>query len=285
MASDTPAANLEAAEQAAAAVRRGDPVQALEALTAAVRQRPADVRLRVFLAQLLCVLGQWPRAHTQLNVMAELDASTAPMREMVGHALRCERLRAAVFEGRRTPMVFGEPDAWLAQLIESLLQQAQGQGELAAQLAAQAFDAAPTSAGRIDGQRFEWIADADSRLGPVLEAMVNGRYYWIPFARLGRIVLEPPVDLRDRVWMPAQLRFANGGEVVAMIPVRYPGTQDQDDGALRMAARTDWAEAAPGRWLGLGQRVLVTDAGEYGLLDVRQIDFDADSGAADAADG
>ena len=32
------------------------------------------------------------------------------MREMVGHALRCEMLRAAVFAGKRSPMVFGQPD-------------------------------------------------------------------------------------------------------------------------------------------------------------------------------
>ncbi len=38
---------------------------------------------------------------------------------------------------------------------------------------------------------------------PVLEAMVNGKYYWIPFSRLASIVIEAPADLRDRVWLPA----------------------------------------------------------------------------------
>ena len=51
------------------------------------------------------------------------------------------------------------------------------------------------------------------RLGPVCEAIINGRYYWVPFDRLSRIDLEAPVDLRDVVWMPAHFQFANGGEI------------------------------------------------------------------------
>ena len=269
----------EAADDAARALREGHPKAALASLTASVRAHPADARLRIFLAQLLCVLGQWERAHTQINVMADLDPATVPMREMVGHALRCERIRAAVFAGRRAPMVFGEPEGWLAQLIEALLQQGRGDRDLALSLAGSAFEAAPAVSGRVDGQPFAWIADADSRLGPVLEAMVNGRYYWIPFSRLQRLTMSGPEDLRDRVWTPAQLQFANGGEVVAMIPTRYPGTEASDDEALLMASRTDWREAMPEHWQGLGQRVLVTDQAEYGLLDLRSIEIDPQEGA------
>lgn len=263
-----------ALSEAEAAIRAGSPRRALPSLTQAVRAAPADPRLRVFLAQLLCVLGQWDRAHTQLNVAADMDPSTHPMREMVGHALRCELMRAAVFQGRRSPMIFGQPDEWLALLIESMLQAGQGQHEQAQSLADRAFEAAPPSPGRLDGQPFAWLADADSRLGPVLEAMINGRYYWLPFARLSRITLEPPVDLRDMVWLPAQLVFANGGEAVAMLPTRYPGTEASEDDALLMARRTEWRSAGAERWFGLGQRILVSDQGEHDLLSLREIEFD-----------
>ena len=282
MASDSGDA-LAAAE---AAIRAGTPKAALASLTAAVKAAPGHVKSRIFLAQLLCVLGQWERAHTQLNVIAEMDASAGPMREMVGHALRCEKIRAAVFDGRRAPMIFGAPDAWLACLIESMLRRAAGDTELARSLAAQAFAEAPASGGRIDGKPFEWIADADSRLGPVLEAMVNGRYYWVPFNRLARVDIEAPADLRDMVWLPAQLRFSNGGEVIAMLPTRYAGSERSQDEQILMARRTDWRrDGQEGddeqRWLGLGQRVLVTDQGEHDLLSVRSIEVDSvpDGGA------
>ena len=265
---------------AEAALRSGQPREALTELTRAVKAQPAKPALRVFLAQLLCVLGQWERAHTQLNVLAEMDPSAAPMREMVGHALRCELLRAGVFQGKRSPMVFGQPDDWLATLIESLLQGAKSP-VLAHPLAERAFEAAPASAGQIDGQPFAWIADADSRLGPVLEAMVNGRYYWIPFQRLSRISFEPPTDLRDRVWMPARLMFSNGGEAVAMVPTRYPDSQLSEDGQILLANRTEWRELGGDRYAGLGQRVLCTDLGEHELLNVRLIEINADQEAHD----
>ena len=258
---------------AEAAVRAGNPQQALVALTAAVKASPAKAPLRVFLAQLLCITGSWERAHTQLNVVADMDASTGPMREMVGHALRCELLRAAVFEGKRSPMVFGQPDEWLAMLIESMLQSGQGAADLAHQLAARAFESAPATSGQINGEPFEWIADADSRLGPVLEAMINGRYYWIPFSRLSRISIDAPTDLRDRVWLPAHVSFSNGGEQIAMIPTRYPGSERSDDGAILMASRTEWRDLGNDRWAGLGQRVLVTDRGEHDMLETRLIEL------------
>lgn len=261
---------LQAAE---AAVKAGNPQEALQHLTAAVKAKPDDAKLRIFMAQLLCVLGQWERAHTQLNVCADMDAKAIPMREMSGHALRCELIRAAVFEGKRSPMVFGQPDQWLAMLIESLLQAGTGNAALAADLAARAFDAAPATSGTVDGEPFEWIADADSRLGPVLEAFVNGRYYWIPFSRLSRISLDLPTDLRDMVWLPAQLHFDNGGEAIALIPTRYPGSQSSPDGAIQLARKTEWQDQGGDRFFGLGQRVLSTDAGDLDLLSVRLIEL------------
>lgn len=262
---------------AEAAIRAGQPQEALTALTAAVKAAPANPKLRIFLAQLLCVMGQWERAHTQLNVVADMDAAAGPMREMVGHALRCEKIRAAVFEGRRSPLVFGQPDEWLALLIESNLRRGTGELDMMASLAARAFDAAPASRGQINGAPFEWIADADSRLGPVLEAMVNGRYYWIPFSRLARVSIEAPTDLRDVVWLPAQLQFSNGGEAIAMIPTRYAGSETSDDPLIQMARKTVWKEDGPDRYTGLGQRVLVTDQGEHDMLSVRLIEMDTEA--------
>ncbi len=266
-------------------LKSGDTAAALKALTDEVRAKPADSKQRVFLAQLLCVLGQWERALNQLTVAAELDALAVPMKQIYGEAIRCEGVRADVFAGTRTPMIFGQPDEWLALLIESLLRQGRGEPQLAEDLRQRAFDGAPASSGTIDGQRFKWLADADMRLGPVLEAYVNGRYYWIPYARLAHIKLEPPEDLRDCVWTPAHLQFENGGETLALIPTRYEGSDKSADGGLQLARKTEWRELRPEVWAGLGQRVLGSNEGEFALMDVREILFDpapADGAAAPA---
>ena len=254
-------------------LKASDPVGALKALSDEVRAKPGDSKNRVFLAQLLCVLGQWERALNQLSVAAELDALAVPMKQVYGEAIRCEEVRAEVFAGNRTPMVFGQPDEWLALLIESLLRRGRGEEAMAEQLRERAFDGAPATAGTIDGSPFEWLADADMRLGPVLEAFVNGKYYWIPYARLSHIKLDPPEDLRDCVWLPAHLQFENGGETLALIPTRYEGSDKSDDGALQLARKTEWRELAPDVWVGSGQRVLSSDAGDHALMDVREIVF------------
>lgn len=270
-------ATVSAAEQS---LRDGDPFEALKVLQAEIRASGADPKLRVFLFQLLSVLGQWDRARNQLEVAATLDASTLAMVQTYREALRCEVLRAQVFEGRTSPMVFGQPDTWLALLIESLLLAGRGQTTEAETLRAQAFDEAPASPGTLNGSPFAWIADADMRLGPVLEAVINGRYYWVPFARLSKIEIEEPADLRDVVWTPAHLLLENGGEAYALVPTRYPGTEKVEDGALLLARKTTWDEPRLGVYCGVGQRVLSTDSGEVPLMDVRDISFDG--GAAQA---
>jgi type VI secretion system protein ImpE len=263
--------SLDAAERA---VRDADLDGALRLLHDHVRSNPSDASPRIFLFQLLSVLGQWDRALTQLNVAAELDAKALAMAQMYREALQCEVLRTDVFAGKRAPMVLGEPDEWLALLIESLLTGGESSPHAADQarsLRERAFEAAPATAGSIDDTPFEWIADADMRLGPVCEAVINGRYYWVPFARMTRIDIEAPADLRDVVWMPAHLAFANGGEAVAVIPTRYPGSETAADPRMRLARTTEWREAAPGVFHGLGQRILTTDGGEHALMDVRTI--------------
>ena len=255
----------EAAEQA---VRDGDLDAALRYLQEQIRKEPSRSELRVFLFQLLAVQGQWERALTQLNVAAELDPAALAMAQMYREAVRCELLRAEVFAGKKVPLVFGEPEQWLALLIESLLK-ADAAPTQAQELRAQAFEAAPASSGTLDGEPFEWIADADMRLGPVCEAVMNGRYYWVPFSRLAAVTLEAPTDLRDVVWMPAHFQFANGGESVGVIPTRYPGSERAGDAHIALARKTVWREEPPEVFTGLGQRVLTTDAGEHALMDVR----------------
>lgn len=272
--------------EAVAALCQGDPAAALAALQAEVRSNPADARLRIFLFQLLAVRGNWERALNQLNVAAELDAKALAMAQMYREALQCESLRAEVFAGNKSPVVFGQPEPWLALLIESLLVTAHGNADAARSLREQAFDQAPASAGSLDGKPFEWIADADVRLGPVCEAIINGRYYWLPFANLQRLDIEEPTDLRDCVWMPAHFQFTNGGEAVGVIPTRYPGSESSTDGLIQLARKTDWLEASPGLFHGAGQRMLVTQEGEFALMDVRQILFgDAANQAQEGADG
>ena len=253
-------------------LRQGDLTATLSEVQQQVREHPEEPRHRVFLFQLLAVLGDWPRAATQLDVLADLHAAALPMARTYREAVRVELLRAQVFAGRTTPVIFGEPEAWMALLLESLRQAADGRFAEAGRLRDLAFEQAPAIPGTIDGASFSWLADADTRVGPMLEAIVDGRYWWVPFQRIRAVRIEPPADLRDLVWAPAFLTWVNGGDKVALIPARYPGSEAHQDPAIRMGRRTEWTEREGGTVVeGLGQRMLATDLGEHPLLEVREI--------------
>lgn len=255
-----------------------DPLVHLKELQDRIRREPQRADLRIFLFQLYCLLGEWGKAANQLAALEELDKEALPLVQTYREAVRCEVLRRDVFAGERTPLILGDPADWIAWMLEALKLAARGRHEEAAGLRQQALDAAPTSAGRLDDKPFAWIADGDSRLGPVLEAVVNGKYYWVPFHRLSRITIDPPVDLRDLVWTPATFDFVNGGSSVALIPTRYPGSEASNEDRIRLARATEWIELGGNAWAGSGQRMLVTDEGEYALLDIRVVTFDTADG-------
>ena len=137
-------------------------------------------------------------------------------------------------------------------LIEAQKLLANGNPDQAAELRARAFDAAPACSGEVNGQRFEWIADADMRLGPVLEVIVNGRYFWLPFDAIGSLEIEEPADLRDAVWTAATLTLKNGGQVPALVPTRYAGTTAKGDDDAKMARSTGWDDAGAETFVGIG---------------------------------
>lgn len=253
--------------------REGNLMGALAALQQEIRSHPENIRYRVFLFQLLAILGQWERALNQLEVLSDMEASTWSMAHMYRDAIHCEAMRVDIFAGRRKPVIFGEPTQWVALLLESLRLSAEGQPAAAAALRNQAFELAAESSGAIDEQPFSWIADTDSRLGPVLEVILNGRYYWVPFEQMRGINITGAEDLRDFVWLPAHFTWANGGEAYGLIPTRYPGSEAAEDSAIQLARKTDWVELAEGVYQGLGQRMLTTDQNDYPLLDIRRINL------------
>jgi type VI secretion system protein ImpE len=255
-------------------LRSGQLNDALAALESEIRADPANAKLRVFLFQLLCVLGDWERALTQLNTAAELDAANLLMAQVCRTAISCEAFRAEIFAGKRSPLVFGEPDEWVAWLVQAGQMIAEGKYEASQKLRDRAFEAAPAVPGSIDGRSFQWISDADSRFGPVLEAIIDGKYYWVPFTAIKSIRIEEPADLRDTVWIPVQFTWINGGEATGLMPTRYPGSEAGEDNAIRLARKTEWIEQPGDVCLGLGQRMLATDEDDFPLLQIRQIDLD-----------
>jgi type VI secretion system protein ImpE len=256
-------------------LRQGKLNEALAALQNQIRSDPSNAKLRVFLFQLLCVMGQWDRALTQLSTAAGIDAKSLLMKEVCQQLVQCEALRKEIFAGKKLPLVFGQPQEWVGWMIQANQHSAQGHYREAQELRDRALESAPAVAGHINSAAFEWVADADPRLGPILEAIIEGRYFWIPLSNINQIKIDKPVDLRDVVWAPANFVWANGGTAVGFIPARYPGSDEFNDDAVRLGRKTEWVEQGGDFQIPVGQRLFATNEAEYPMLEVRALTLGA----------
>ncbi|KGE01398.1 ImpE family protein [Achromobacter sp. RTa] len=255
----------------------------LDEVQAQVRRRPADADLRAQLFQLLAVQGDWARAAEQLDVCAHLNAQARPMQALYGSALAAEREREAVLGGQGEPALLDRPADWLRRLISALRLDGQSAAQ-AAELRGLALQEASARAGSLGlstqdaAQPFQWICDGDSRLGPVFEFLAGGRYVWLPFAELKRVRLLGPQGLCDLVWAQAEIELNDGRVQQGLVPVRYPPVPGERMVELSDPAKlgriTDWRALHGDTYAGVGQRMWLTDSGEFALLDIRTLELE-----------
>lgn len=253
-------------------LRSGDIDGARRVLIDVARRNPGDVPTRMFLFSLLAIAGEWDKAKAQLTALAQLSPEAQMLGVVYNQAIDAERERERVFAGEVRAIVHGGSDpqyGWAGGIAEALEFSAHDRSDEAEAARAAAFDAAPDTPGEIDGTRFDWIADADPRFGPAIEAIIGGRYGLLPFAAIERIDAEGPRDLRDIVWYPVEITLKAGPRVAALLPARYPGiAADHNE---RLSRATGWNDEGEGS----GQRLwaLSTDE-DRGLLSVRALRFD-----------
>jgi type VI secretion system protein ImpE len=254
-------------------LKSGDLSGALAAVKAAIRKEPADPDLRFMLFQVLSATGDWEGASNQLVAFSELTARQSPLPIIFNDLIRAEVMRKLVFKGEQLPVIFGEPPDWVPLLVQACSHFAREEYDAALALRTQALEAAPAMAGSCNGKPFAWMMDGDSRLGPLLELMMKGTYYWVPQQRIREMTFAEPSHLRDRVWTAVEVTFETGGVSNAFMPVRYPGAHTWQDSERQLARSTAWDSPVEGVFLGSGQRVLMTPDAEIPLLEVREITF------------
>ncbi len=247
-------------------LKQGDLNESLRLLQEQVKKQPANSEYRIFLFQLLSIMGQWERALTQLRVVKELDDKAIALAQMYQQIIICEQFREQVFSGSKKPLIVGEPNKWIALLIQALKLATEEKYVASLELRSQAFEEAPKIAGTINDDAFVWLADSDVRIGPVIEAFINGRYIWTTLENLSDIIIEKPADLRDLVWLPAHFTWKNGGENYGLLPTRYPYSY-QSDPLLALSRKTIWQEYSNDLSIGYGQKMWITDIADYPMME------------------
>lgn len=282
----------------------GSPLSdAVSRAEADVRTKPQDTQARWLLFELLCVLGQWDRALKQLQVWAGMSKESESTAHVMRGLVKAERQRMDVLGGKAEPATVAAawagaparvaddeaPDAeaplWMADLTEALRLGAAGRGDAAAASDAAreaALSKVPDTPGSSNLQpSFNWIADPDSRLGPVCEVILIGAYRWLAFDDdIRSLTKAAPERLLDLVWSQMDIVLRDGTPLKGYMPMRYP-VQDGDRDALLMGRETVWHETGRTGVHGRGQKMWMTDAEDMALLDLRACRF----GPAASADG
>jgi type VI secretion system protein ImpE len=215
--------------------------EAIDALSAELRDNPADARRRTFLFELLCFAGKYDRAEKHLDIVGQ-GTKEAEMGALLYHsALHAERMRQQMFDSRTFPLT-ATPK--------------------------------PVS-GTLNGKPFQSLTDADPRIGARLELFAAGAYTWIPFEQIEAIQILPPKRLRDLLWAPAVVRTGEAfkgmelGEV--LIPAIAPLTWRHADGAVRLGRVTQWESLDDDTDAPIGQKLLLVDDEEFPILEIREL--------------
>ncbi len=227
----------------------------------------------MFLFQLLALTGEWAKARVQLNALAQLSPEAQMYAVAYGQAIDAETVRADVFAGRAPVSLLVKSQAWTEDLAAALTHEIAGRTAEAEAARDRAYDAAPDMAGKIDGIAFDWIADADHRFGPAVEAIIAGKWGLVPFDAIEKIKSKGPEALSDLIWYPVEIAFKSGTSVAGFLPGRYPGTETSGDNAAVLARVTGETDSPMGPLL-TGQHVLALSTGdERDLMSLRLLEM------------
>ncbi|VVU54044.1 type VI secretion system accessory protein TagJ [Burkholderia anthina] len=244
-----------------------------------VKRRPSDVRLRWLLFELLCVDGEWDRALRQLQTWTMLESEGTSRAQMYRELIRCENLRTAVFDGRRTPNGIDPLPPWVDTLTRANAKLVDGDIATADVLRGAALGDAPATRGHCPQVGdFAWLTDSDTRVGPICELVVAGGYRWIPFDEMQTLTLGPITSLTDLVWRSAVISLRNATVLRGFLPVRYPGSEN-GPASLKLARETTWKDIGITAVIALGQKTWSSDKGDIGLLDISECRFSHDEHA------
>ena len=188
--------------------RPGPPGRPLQQLQQEIRTRAADPKLRVFLFQLLCIRGSGLARSASCRCVAARTRTLAMVNTYRGpcsangsggrcfkaalHVLGAARNLGGLLV-RRSRVEARQPGCCRLQLRHRPL--------TGHRRAPAALDGRPSSGSPC---RFMHLGDARSRdqRALLLDSVLAG---------LAKVVFEAPVDLRDLVWLPAQVQLVGGG--------------------------------------------------------------------------
>jgi type VI secretion system protein ImpE len=272
-------------QNAKALFEEGRLAESVEALNQAVKSRPADGGLRIFLFELLCFQGSFERAAKQLDVIAGQSGDPAIELgiDVYRSLVTAEGRRRAVFNGDALPKFITSPRPHVERYLLLLKKLRSAPGEEIAEILEQAEEALPIVTGERGGKPFSNFRDADDRVAGMLEVFHGSEYLWVPFDQITRLDITPPKKLRELMWVQAKLEVEGQPSGDVFIPTRYADSHLNPSDNVKLGRVTEWEAVHDCMVIGHGQRVFLVDEEEIALLDLGGVGFAVHPAGAPAA--
>lgn len=248
--------------------------EALAAVTAAIKKKPTDVDLRVFLAELLCFAGNLERADTQLDTIGTQEPQVALPMALFRQLVRADQARQQLFsDGRLPEFLDAAPPEHLRLHLEALVALRAGDRVDAVAKLEQAETLRPPASGTHDGVAFDDFRDLDDLTGGFFEVFTStGKFFWIPTEKVEVIEFRKPERPRDLLWRPAHMVVRDGGpDGEVYLPAIYAGAPADAEDGVRLGRVTEWTEDAP--VLGRGQRSFLVGEEFVPIMQLGTLEF------------
>ncbi len=251
--------------------QQGKLQEAIDAQIQAVKAKPADQKLRLFLFELFAFAGEFDRAQKQIDVLKfdepELLAAAVNYRQ----CLESEIVRRRVFKEGLEPGYLKAPPEHLKLRLEAL-GQLRGNDPAGAMATLEKAEAVtPPYTGTLNDKPFGLLRDCDDLFGPILEVFAKGNYFWVPYEEIDLLASNPPKFPRDLLWLPANLNVKEGPSGEVFLPAIYPLSFETGDPEIKLGRVADWVQTPGGPVRGVGARMLLVNEEATNLLAVRQI--------------
>lgn len=234
--------------------------EAIQSLSAELRDNPTDAKRRTFLFELLCFAGEYERADKHLNLLADVSGEAKMGAVLYMSALHGERIRHKTFDEQDFPT--------------------------------SAIDESKLRGGKLtltngETKDFTWMEDSDPRIGPRFEMFAAGAYLWIGYEHIESIEFQPPTKLRDLLWRPAFIRTGptfKGTELgEVLLPALFPFSFKNPDDQVRLGRATVWDTSGEDP-IPYGQKTFLVDDVDYSIMELAKVEFTQDPEAESAAD-
>lgn len=229
--------------------REGRLTEAIASAASLLRDNPGDERLRTFLFELLCFSGDYERADKHLELLGGKTRDRQMGAFHLRATLQAALTREEMFEKNELP----------------------------------AGEARPVS-GKLNGNPFTTLTDADPRVGARLEVFATGNYMLLPFSGISVLSIHEPRRVRDLLWAPAVINLnatMGGGRDLGdvLLPVVAAMSRGHSDDLVRLGRVSVWESDGSTEYL-FGQKLLLVDGEEFPLLEVRSLEIHTEESSA-----